>query len=115
VKTQTLTLIAITTSLALSLIATLATYYVASPSDLIILHGGRTDRGWPLSWTTEDWSFWSPPPYPHYFTFHPMNFLIDLIFYAIIFQIPMQIYIHSRRRQKTGASTPTQPSSPTYT
>jgi hypothetical protein len=103
VKTQTLILISITTSLALSLLATLATYNVISYPDLIIVGGGWVHRGWPLHWIIESWSLWSPPPYQHYFTFHPMNFLIDLIFYAIIFQIPILIYMHSRETRKSRA------------
>jgi hypothetical protein len=112
VKTQTLILISITASLVLSIVITLATYNVISYPTDIILDAAWNHRGWPLYWMIESWSFWSPPPYPHHFTFQPMNFLVDIIFYTIISQIPIQIYMHSRRRQKTEASTPTRPCSP---
>jgi len=111
VKTQTLWLITITTSVALSLVATLATYNVISYPTDIIIGAALKYRGWPLHWMIESWAFWGPPTHLHS-TFQPVNFLIDFIFYAIIFQIPTQIYINSRRRQKTKASTPTQPIKP---
>ena len=96
-KIQTLLLISVTASFVLSLVATLASYNVVSPSDLIIVGGGSVYRGWPLYWMIESWSFWGRPLYPHYFTFQPVNFLVDFIFYAIAFQIPMLIYIYSKK------------------
>jgi len=103
VKTKTLILTAITTSLALSLLTTLATYNVISHSDQRILDAAWIDRGWPLYWMKESWSYWSPPPYTIHFTFEPANFLIDFIFYAITFQIPMQIYIYLKEARKSKA------------
>lgn len=100
VKIQTLLLISITASLVLSLVATLASYNIISHSDPRILDASRVYRGWPLHWVIESWSFWSPPPYPHYFTFQPVNFLIDFVFYAIVFQIPMQLYLYSKEVRK---------------
>jgi hypothetical protein len=104
VKTQTIWLISITASFALSLVITLATYNVITYPTDIILDAGWVHRGWPLYWMIESWSFWSPPLYPHHFTFQPMNFLVDIIFYTIVFQIPILIYMLSRRRQKTETS-----------
>jgi hypothetical protein len=103
VKTQTLWLISITAFFALSLVATLASYNVVSYPDQIILDAGWVHRGWPLYWMIESWSFWSPSPYTPHFTFQPVNFLIDFIFYAIIFQIPMQIYMYSREARRSSA------------
>jgi hypothetical protein len=102
VKTQTLWLISITASFALSLVATLATYNVISHPDEIILDAGWMHRGWPLYWMKESWSYWSPPPYTPHFTFQPVNFLVDFIFYAIIFQTPIQIYMYSREARKSS-------------
>jgi len=101
VKIQTLLLISITASFVLSLVATLASYNIINPSDPRILDVGWLYRGWPLHWMIESWSFWSPPPYPHRFTFQPVNFLVDFIFYAIVFQIPMQIYMYSKEARKS--------------
>ena len=98
-KTQTLWLITITTSIALSLVATLATYNVTSYPTDIIIGAALMYRGWPLHWMIESWTFWGPPTHLHS-TFQPVNFLVDLIFYAIIFQIPMQIYMHLKEARK---------------
>lgn len=103
VKIQTLLLISITASLVLSLVATLASYNVINRSDSRILDAGWVNRGWPLYWMIESWSFWSPPPYPHHFAFQPANFLVDFVFYAVVFQIPMQIYMYSREARKSSA------------
>ena len=100
VKIQTLLLISITASFVLSLVAALASYNVVSPSDLIIVGGGLVYRGWPLYWMIESWSFWGRPLYLHYFTFQPVNFLVDCVFYAIVFQIPMLIYMYSKKARK---------------
>jgi len=103
VKTQTLILISISTSLSLSLLATLATYNIISRSDPRMLDAGWINRGWPLCWMIESWSFWSPPPYASHFTFEPANFLVDFIFYAIIFQIPTQTYMYQKEARKSTA------------
>jgi hypothetical protein len=100
VKIQTLLLISITASFVLSLVATLASYNVVSQPDSRILDAGWAYRGWPLHWMKESWSFWSPPPYTPHFAFQPVNFLVDFIFYAIVFQIPMLIYIYSKKARK---------------
>ncbi len=100
VKTQTLLLISVTASFVLSLVATLASYYVISYPDLIIVGGGWLYRGWPLHWMIESWSFWGRPLYHHYFTFQPVNFLVDFVFYAIVFLLPMLIYLYSKKVRK---------------
>jgi hypothetical protein len=100
-KTQMLLLSSITLTLVLSLIATLTSYfYYTEP---LILDARILYRGWPLYWMTESWSYWSPPPYPHRISFQPVNFLLDSVFYAIMFQIPFQLYLYSKetRRPRT--------------
>jgi hypothetical protein len=100
VRIQTLLLVSITTSFILSLIATLASYNIANPSDPRILDAAWINRGWPLCWMIESWSGWSPPPYIHHFTLEPVNFIIDLVFYAIVLQAPMQLYMYSTEARK---------------
>lgn len=103
-KAQKLLLISITVSLAISLVTTLASYfYYTEPFivDACILY-----RGWPLHWLTESWSLWGPPPYPRHVAFQVLNFFIDFVFYSIMFQIPMQLYIFSKEARKTHAIEP---------
>ena len=98
-KARIFLLISITVSLVLSLAATLASYfYFAEP---FILDARILYRGWPLHWVTESWSYWSPPPYPRHVTFQLLNFCIDFMFYAVIFQIPMQLYVYLEEARKT--------------
>jgi hypothetical protein len=99
-KTQTLLLLSITVTLVLSLVATLASYFYCT--EPFIVDARILYRGWPLYWMTESWSYWSPPPYPHRISFQPVNFLLDTVFYTIMFQMPFQLYLCSketRRRQ----------------
>ena len=56
-------------------------------------------RGWPLCWMTESWSYWTGPPYPHQVSFQLTNFIIDFVFYAIVFQVPSQLYLYSRESE----------------
>jgi hypothetical protein len=102
-KAQMLLLISITVSLVLSLVTTVASYfYYTEPFvvDARILY-----KGWPLHWLTESWSYWRPPPYPHRISFQPVNFLIDFVFYAIIFQVPMQLYLYLKKARRTQVQT----------
>jgi hypothetical protein len=100
VKTQTLLWMSITVSFALSLIVTLLSYYIVSPSDPRILDAAWVNRGWPLYWMDESWSYWSLPPYPHHFVFQTVNFLMDFAFYAIVFQVPTQLYLYLKEARK---------------
>jgi hypothetical protein len=52
---------------------------------------------------TESWAQWNPPPYPYHVSYQPVNFLIDLAFYAVLLQIPMQLYLRSRKKGHTRA------------
>jgi len=101
VKIQTILLVSIAASFVLSLVATLASYYIISPSAPRILDAALVYRGWPLHWILESWSYWSPPPYPHHFTFQPVNFLIDFAFYAVVFQVPMQLFLYLKEARKS--------------
>jgi len=71
----------------LSLAATLASYNF-SYADPRIVDASFVYRGWPLHWVVESWSWWSPPEYPHSFHFEPLNFLVDIVFWAVVFQLP---------------------------
>jgi hypothetical protein len=102
-KTRFLLLISITTSFVLSLVVTLVSYFYST--EPFIVDARILYRGWPLYWMTESWSYWSPPPYPHRISFQPVNFLIDFVFYAIIFQIPMQLYLYSKEARKPQVKT----------
>jgi hypothetical protein len=103
-KTRFLLLISITVSLFLSLAATLASYfYFTEP---FIVDARILYRGWPLHWMTESWSGWSLPPYPRHVTFQLLNFFIDFVFYAIMFQVPMQAYVYSKETRKKQALEP---------
>jgi hypothetical protein len=93
--THWLIVASVSLSLVLSLAAVLASYnvYYSEPS---IVDALFAYRGWPFSWIFESWSFWSQPP-RYSCLFQPLNFLIDFIFYAAIFQIPMLLYLTFRR------------------
>jgi len=100
-KAHKFLLISIIACFVLSLILTLASYNV-SYEEPNIVDAAFVYRGWPLYWTIESWSYWSPPPYPHRISFQPVNFLLDTVFYTIMFQMPFQLYLYSketRRRQ----------------
>lgn len=97
-KAKMLLLIDITAFLVLSLIVTFASYfYYVKPFTVDVEF---TYRGWPLCWMIESWSFWSQPPYSHHVSFQLLNFLADFIFYAIIFQVPMQLYLYSKEARR---------------
>ncbi|MEM2912457.1 MAG: hypothetical protein QW146_08135 [Candidatus Bathyarchaeia archaeon] len=50
----------------------------------------------------ESRSYWTGPPYPYQVSFQPTNFIIDFIFYAIVFQMPSLLYMYAREiREKT--------------
>jgi hypothetical protein len=82
-------------SLAATLESVYFSYYVESNVvDLRILH-----RGWPLYWVVESIPLWdySPPASRailHYI--QPMNFLVDIIFWLILFQLPSILYSYLR-------------------
>jgi hypothetical protein len=80
-------LIVVFLCLVLSLVATLASYNLYY-TDSRIVDASLVYRGWPLYWVVELWSWWSPPQYPHTFQFQPLNFLIDIVFWAVVFQLP---------------------------
>jgi hypothetical protein len=103
VKTQALLLISITASFVLSLVATFASYNViSSPNEIKTPETGWVYRGWPLYWMIDSWFVWGLSPYLHHFTFQPVNFLVDFVFYAIVFLIPMLIYMYSREARKSS-------------
>jgi hypothetical protein len=84
-------------STVLSWIVTFASYlYYTKP---FTVDAEFIYRGWPLCWMTESWSYWSQPPYYHV-SFQLVNILIDFVFYAVVFQIPMQLYVYSREVRK---------------
>lgn len=103
-KTRFLLLISIIVSLLVSLAAALASYFYFS--EPFIVDARIIYRGWPLHWMTESWSGWSPPPYTRHVTFQLLNFFIDFVFYAIMFQVPMQAYVHSKEARKIQALAP---------
>jgi len=95
-KAPRILLIVVFICLFLSLAATLASYnfYYA---DLRIVDASRVYRGWPLYWVVESWSWWSPPEYAHFFRFEPVNFVIDIGFWAVVFQLPSAILLLLRK------------------
>jgi hypothetical protein len=97
-------LVSIVTCFALSLLLTLESYNVIYEEQNIV-DAAFVHRGWPLHWAIESWSYWSPPPYPHHVTFQLLNFFIDFVFYAIMFQVPMQAYVYSKEARKKQALT----------
>jgi hypothetical protein len=94
-KIHWLIIASVSISLVLSLAATLASYNVYY-SDPRIVDASFVYRGWPFSWIFESWSYWSHPP-RYACLFQPLNFVIDFIFYAAIFQIPMLLCLTFRQ------------------
>jgi hypothetical protein len=86
-------------SASISLILTFASYFCYIQP--FTVDASFLYRGWPLYWMTESWTLWNPPPEPYRVSFQPVNFLIDLMFYAVLIQIPMQLYLRSRRKEAT--------------
>mgnify|MGYP007084779835 CR=1 FL=1 len=86
-KAQRFLLIVTLVCLVISLASTLATYRIYY-SDPHIVDAAFVYRGWPLHWIVESWSWWSPYKYPHAFHLQPVNLLIDIVFWAVVFQIP---------------------------
>jgi len=86
-KSQRLLLMVVFVFMFLSLAATLASYNF-SYADPRIVDASFVYRGWPLHWVVESWSWWSPPEHPHSFHFEPLNFLVDNVFWAVVFQLP---------------------------
>lgn len=71
------------------MVATLVSYnfYYIDPH---IVDVARLYRGWPLYWVIESWPVRAPPPYAVFTSlyFQPLNFLIDIVFWAVVFQLP---------------------------
>jgi len=89
-------LLSVLASASISFIVTLASYfYYTQP---LTVDASFVYRGWPLCWMTESWALWNPPPYPYHVSFQPLNFLIDLVLYAVLLQIPLQLYLRSREK-----------------
>lgn len=57
-------------------------------------------RGWPLYWMIESWSYWSPPPYPHTFDFQLLNFLVDLVFWLVVFTVPSATLLLFKKKSR---------------
>jgi len=99
-----LQLLSILACASISLIVTFTSYfYYTQP---LTVDASFVYRGWPLSWMSESWALWNPPPYPYHVSFQPASFLIDLGFYAALLLIPTQLYLYSRKertRLQTGA------------
>lgn len=78
----------------LSLTATLVSYnfYYTDPH---VVDAAHLYRGWPICWIIESWPVWNPPTYAifHSFYFQPINFLIDIVFWAVVFQLPSVILL----------------------
>ena len=89
----------------LSLAVTLATYniYYLDPH---IVDAAFVYRGWPLYWTVESWSYWGNPPYPHTFQLQPLNLLIDIVFWAVVFQLPSTTLLLLKGSKKDKQSKP---------
>ena len=104
-NTRRFLLVSIVTSFVLSLILTLASYNVIYEEPNIV-DAAFVNRGWPLHWAIESWSYWSPPPYPRHVTFQLLNFFIDFVFYVIVFQVPMQAYVYSKKARRKKALEP---------
>ena len=92
-------LIIILVCLVLSLAATLATYYIYYLASDVI-DAAFLYRGWPLHWIVESWSWWSPYEYPHIFHLQPVNLLIDIVFWAVVFQLPSTTLLLLKGSQK---------------
>jgi hypothetical protein len=91
-----LLVLSVLVSVFFSLVVTFASYFFYTQP--FIVDASFVYRGWPLSWMTESWAKWNPPQYPYHVSFQPVNFLIDLVFYAVLLQIPMQLYLLSRKK-----------------
>jgi len=91
-----LLVLSVLASVFISLIATSASYFCYTQP--FTVDASFVYRGWPLSWMTESWALWNPPQYPYHVSYQPVNFLIDLVFYAVLLQIPMQLYLRSRKK-----------------
>jgi len=55
----------------------------------------------------ESWPVWNPPPLyamAHCFYFQPLNFLIDIVFWAVVFQLPSVTLLLLKENKKEGAS-----------
>jgi hypothetical protein len=101
-NTRRFLLASIIACFALSLILTLASYNVIHEEHNIV-DAAFVYRGRPLYWAIESWSYWIVPPYPHHVTFQLLNFFADFVFYAIMFQVPMQAYLYSKEARKKQA------------
>jgi hypothetical protein len=98
-KTRTMLFAVVLICLAFSLAATLASYYFYTMP--FIVDATFVYRGWPFCWLVESWSGWSPPERPHIFQFQPLNFLIDVAFWAVVFQLPTLIFLIEQRNRKS--------------
>jgi hypothetical protein len=85
---QKIVLIIALSCLTFSLTATLGTYnFYYSPDTLDVKF---VYRGFPLYWILESWSFWTMPP-TYSLNFVSLNFLIDTLFWALVFQLPYTV------------------------
>jgi hypothetical protein len=81
---KTLLIIALS-CLTFSLTATLGTYnFYYSPATVDVKF---VYRGFPVCWVVESWSFWTMPP-TYSLGFVSLNFLIDMFFWTVVFQLP---------------------------
>jgi len=90
--------------LACSLAATLASYFFhyveQNIVDTKILY-----RGWPLYWMMESiplWDYWPHASRAIWRYFQPLNFLIDTVFWLILFQLPSALYMYLGKAKKTN-------------
>jgi len=97
-KAQRLLPLFIIICVVLSLAITLASYYFYY-EDLRIFDASFRYRGWPLYWMVESWSTWGRSPQYHIFQFQPLNFLIDNIFWAVVFQLPSTTMLLLRKHK----------------
>ena len=95
------TIIVVLVCLVLSLAVTLTSYNFSYMKPDIV-DAAFVYRGWPLCWMIESWSYWSPPPYPHTFDFQPVNFLLDFVFWAVVFSTPIAVVLLKKAVKTTN-------------
>ena len=104
-KVSRILLIVVLVCFLLSLAATLATYNIYY-SDPYIVDAAFVYRGWPFHWIIESWSWWSPHGYPHTLQLQPLNLLIDIVFWAVVFQLPSTTLLLLKGSKKDKQSKP---------
>ncbi len=100
-KLQRFLLIAIFLCVFLSLAATLISYNFRYSPLIYDVH--RVYAGWPLYWIVAETSLWGEPPYSPTYHFQPVNFLVDIVFWTLVFQLPSVTLLLLKEARKARA------------